>query len=158
MATAARKFSNNWAAQEAAIAKTSSAFREICNKRAAHEAIFVEARKAWQRTYDLKRKACEAQEHVLSHRERTRRFSNEHARTEGLVNDALASLGQAVRAAAQATHSLTCGVRDRESDEIKSLREATEVIERWQQQIQDGQPVSKAPSEYGEVILIERRC
>ena len=45
MATATREFSNCWAAQEAAIAKTSSAFREICKKRATHEAICVEARK-----------------------------------------------------------------------------------------------------------------
>ena len=83
---------------------------------------------------------------------RTRHISNEHAR----VNDALGSLGQAVRAAAQATHSLTCGVPDRESNEIKYLREATELIERWQQQLQDGQPVSGPPSEHSEVILIER--
>ena len=62
-----------------------------------------------------------------------------------------------MRAAAHATHSLTCGVPDRESNEIKYLREATDVIERWQQQLQDGQPVSKAPSEPGEVILIERQ-
>ena len=46
-----------------------------------------------------------------------------NARAEGLVNDALGSLGQAVRAAAQATHSLTCGVPDRESNEIKYLRD-----------------------------------
>ena len=157
VATAVREFSNCWAAQEAAIAKTSIAFREICKKRATHEAICVEARKAWRNTYDLKRKASEAQENELSHRERTRRFSNEHARAEGLVNDALGSLGHAVRAAVQATHSLTCGVLDRESNEIKYLREATEVIETWQQQLQDGQPVSKAPSEPGWVILIERQ-
>ena len=65
VANAAREFSNCWAAQEGAIAKTSSAFREICKKRATHEAICVEARKAWQNTYDLKRKASEAQENVL---------------------------------------------------------------------------------------------
>ena len=84
-------------------------------------------------------------------------LSNEHARAEGLVNYALGSSGQAVRAAAQATHSMTCGVPDRESNEIKYPREATEVIERWQQQLQDGQPVSQAPSEHGEVILIGRQ-
>ena len=44
-----------------------------------------------------------------------------------------------------------------ESNEIKYLREATELIERWQQQLQDGQPVSRPPSEHGEVILIERQ-
>lgn len=69
--------------------KTSSTFREICNRRATHEAICVEARKAWQRTYDLKRKAS------FSHRERTRRILHEHARAEGLVNDCLGSWGQA---------------------------------------------------------------
>ena len=156
-ATAAREFSNCWAAQEAAISKTSSALREICNKRATHETMCVEAREAWQRTYDLKREVSEAQENVWSHKEQTRRFSNEHAKTEGVVNDALGSLGQAVRAAAQATHSLTCGVPDRESSEIKYLREATDAIENWQQQLEVGQLVSKAPSEHGEVILIERQ-
>ena len=62
-----------------------------------------------------------------------------------------------MRAAVQATHSLTCGLPDRESNEIKYLREATEVIERWQQQLQDGQPVSRAPSEHGEVTLVEKQ-
>ena len=57
----------------------------------------------------------------------------------------------------KATHSLTCGAPDRESNEIKYLREATEVMKRWQQQLEGGQPVSKAPSEHGEVILIERQ-
>ena len=70
--------------------------------------------KAWQRTYDLKKEASKAQENVFSHNERTKRISNEHARAEGLFNDGLGSLGQAVRAAAQATHSLTCGVPDKE--------------------------------------------
>ena len=128
MATAAREFSKCWTAQEAATLKTSSALREICTRRAAHEAICVEARKAWQRTYDLKRNASEAQDNVFSHRERTRRISHEHARAEALVNDGLGSLEQAVRAAAQATHSLTCGAPDREGNEIKYLRETTELI------------------------------
>ena len=66
-------------------------------------------------------------------------------------------LGRAVRAAAQATHSLTCGVPDRDSNETKYLREATELIEDWQRQLQGGQPVNKAPSEHGEVIFIDRQ-
>ena len=133
MANAAREFSNCWAAQEAAAAAaTASAVRQAAHfERSAlaehHEAICVEARKAWQRTYDLKRKASEAQENVLSHRERTRRISNEHARAEAHVNDGLGSLGQAVRAAAKATHSLTCDVPDRESNEFKYLRMADAV-------------------------------
>ena len=136
---------------------SSSAFREVCTRRAAHEAICVEARKACQRTYDLKRKASEAQENVLSYRERTRRISSEHARAEAHVNDGVGSLGQPVRAAAKATHSLTCGVLDRESNEVKYLREATELIEGWQMQLQGGQPMSGPPSEHSEANLVERQ-
>ena len=42
--------------------------REIGNRGGAHEAICVEARKAWQRAYDLWRKASEAQLKVFSTR------------------------------------------------------------------------------------------
>ena len=62
-----------------------------------------------------------------------------------------------MRAAAHATRSLTCSVLDRESNEVKCLREGTEVIERWQDQLQDGQPVSRPSSEHSEVIVIERQ-
>ena len=82
--------------------------------------------RARQKTHDLKRKASKAQENLLSHRERTRRISNEHGKAEALVNDSLGALGHAVRHAAQATHSVTCGVPNRESNEIKYLRETTE--------------------------------
>ena len=164
LANADREFSDCWAAQEATAAaataaavRTGSAFREVCTRRAAQEARCVDARKAWQRTYDLKRKASEAQENVLSNRERTRRISNEHARAEAHVNDGLGSLGQAVRAAAKATHSLTCGVPDRESNEVKYLREATEIIEGWQMRLQGGQTMSGPPSEHDKVILVERQ-
>ena len=112
LSLASREFSDCWTIHEAVSAKLCSAFREVNTKRATHETICVEARKAWQRTYDLKRKASVAQENLLSHRERTRRFSHEH--------DGLGPLGKAVRAAAQATHSLTCGVADKESNETKN--------------------------------------
>ena len=64
---------------------------------------------------------------------------------------------RAVQAAAKATRSLTCGVPDRESNEVEYLREATELIEAWQQQLQGGQPMSGPPSENSEVILVERQ-
>ena len=41
MATAAREFSICWAAQDAAIAKTSSVFKEIYHQRTAHWTICV---------------------------------------------------------------------------------------------------------------------
>ena len=67
------------------------------------------------------------------------------------------SLGRAVQAAAKATHSLTCGVPDRESNAVKYLLEATEVIEAWQHQLQGGLPMSEPPSEHGEAILVEKQ-
>ena len=86
-----REFSDCWAAQEAANAKLNSAFRGMCKKRATHESDLRGSSESLASTHDLKRKVCEAQENVLSHRERTRRFSNEHTRTEALVSDALNS-------------------------------------------------------------------
>ena len=91
---------------------------------AAHEVICVESRKALHRTHEIKRKASEVQEGLSTHRERIRLVASEHARAEGHVNDGIGSLGRAVQAAG--------GVPDRESDEIKYLREATELTEAWQ--------------------------
>ena len=128
-ATATKEFSDCWAAHEATGVKLCNAFRDVCNRRAAHEVICVDAKKALHRTFEIKRKATETQDDVATHRERTRPITNEHARTEGHVNDGIGSLGRALQAAAKATHSLTCGVPDRESNEMKYLREATELIE-----------------------------
>ena len=79
----------------------------------------------------------------------------EHARAEGHVNDGIGSLGKVLQAAARATHNLTCGVLDRESNEVKYLREATELNEEWQFRLQGGQRVSAPASDHGEVILME---
>ena len=157
LAAATREFSDCWTTHEATGAKLSNAFREVCNRRATHEAICVEARKALHRAYDIKRKASEIQESLATHKKRTRRISNEHARAEGHVNDGIGSLGRAVQAAAKATHSLTCGVPDRESNEAKYLREATELIEGWQLQLQGGQAMKGPSSEHSEVILVEKK-
>ena len=75
LAAPTREFSDCWAAHEAT----------VCNRRATHEAICVEARKALHRTYDTKRKASEKQESLATHTKPTRRISNEHARAEGHV-------------------------------------------------------------------------
>ena len=109
----------------------------LSNRRATHEAICVEAKKALHRTNDIKRKASEIQESLSTHSERTRRFSNEHGRAEAHVNDGIGSLGRAVlKQRGQTTHSSTCGVPDRESNEVKYLREATKLTEGWQLQLQ----------------------
>ena len=67
---------------------------------------------------------------MISHRERTRRITNEHARAEALVNNSLGTLGHPVRDAAAATHSLTCGVPDRECNEMKIPSKATDLLKR----------------------------
>ena len=118
MAAAIKESSDCWAAHEATV-KLCNAFRDVCNRRAAHEVICVDAKKAPHRTFEIKRKATEIQEGVATLRERTSRITNEHAREEGHVNDGIGYLVRALQAAAKATHSLTCGVPDRESNEIE---------------------------------------
>ena len=157
LAAATKEFSDCWATHEATGVKLCNAFRDVCNRRATHEVICVEAKKALHRTFETKRKAPELHEDVAAHRERTRRITNENARTEAYVNDGIGSLGNALQAAATATHSLTCGVPDRESNETKYLREATKLIEARQHHFLSGQPTSGPPSEHGEVILVERQ-
>ena len=157
LAAATKDFLDWWAAHEATGVKPCNAFRKVSNRRAAHEALCVDAKKALHRTFEIKRKATEIHEDVAAHRERTRRITNEHARAEGHVNDGSGSLGKALQAAAKATHSLTCGVPSRESNDTKYLREATELIEAWQHQLLSGQPLNGPPSEHGEVILVEKQ-
>ena len=55
-----------------------------------------------------------------------------HTRSEAAVNHSLGFLGWRV------TEMATCGVQDRESNEIRNLKEATELIEEWQKQLQGG--------------------
>ena len=95
------------------------------NRRAAHDEFCVDAKKALQNAHSKsKRKATEIQEDVAIHKERTRRITNEHARAEGHVNDGIGSLGKACKQRPGLHTSLTCGVPDRESNEVKYLREA----------------------------------
>ena len=124
--------------------------------RALHEATCADLKKACQETAELKSKETDAHEKTRSHRERCRRATKEHTRSEAAVNHSLACLGWCVKETAAATHALTCGVPDRESNEIKYLREATELIDEWQKQLQGVPPVSLHSSEHGEVVLTER--
>ena len=156
LTAATKDFTDCWAAHEATGVQPCHAFGEVSNRRAVHDELSVAAKQALQRTLEVKRKATDLQEDVAIHRERTRRITNEHARAEGHVNDGIGSLGKALQAAARATHSLTCGVPDRERNEVKYLREATELIEEWQFRLQGGQRMSAPASDHGEVIFVER--
>ena len=113
----------------------------------------LQVKKASQRTAELKRKATEAHEKTRSHRERCRRITNEHTRSEAAVNHSLGFLGWCVKETAAATHSLTCGVPDRESNEIRYLKQATELIEEWQGE----PPVNAQTSKHEEVVPEERQ-
>ena len=156
LTAATKDFTDCWAAHEATGVQLCNAFREVSNRRAAHEELCVDAKKALQRTLEAKLKATDIQEDVAIHRERTRRITNEHARAEGHVNDGIGSWVKPCKPLARATHSLTCGVPDRESNEVKYLREATELIEEWQYRLQSGQQMSGPPSDHGEVILVQK--
>ena len=105
----------------------------------------------------IKRKASEVQEGLATHRGANKDASRTSTPDRKASSVTELAPCRAVQAAAKATHSLTCGVPDRESNEVKYLREATELIEAWQQQLQGGLPMSEPPSEHSEVILVERQ-
>ena len=65
---AKKEFSDCWAAHEATGVKLCNAFREVCNRRAAHEVICVDAKKELQRTFEIKRNAMEMHDYVAAHR------------------------------------------------------------------------------------------
>ena len=71
------------------------------------------------------------------------------------MNNCLGFLGRCVKKTAAATHSLTCGVPDRESNEIRILKQTTELTEEWQLLLQGVQPVTAQTSEHEEVVLVE---
>ena len=106
-------------------ANLNGAFREVNKCRVLHVETCADLKKVCQRTTELKREATNAHEKTRSHRERRRRATKEHTRSEAAVNHSLGCMGWFVKETAAATHSLTCGVPDRESNEIKYLKDAT---------------------------------
>ena len=125
MDLASKVFTNCWAELHAAYGK---------------EAIVVPfttqlasiSKKTYQRAAELKRKADDVHERTRSHRERCRRGTKEHTKSEAAVYHKMGCLGLLVKDTVDVTHALTCGVPDRESNEAKYLHEATEMIEEWQ--------------------------
>ena len=60
-------------------------------------------------------------------------------------------LGWCVKETDAAIHSLTCGVPDRQSNEIRYLKQATELMEEWQKLLQGVPPVTAQTSDLEEV-------
>ena len=61
---------------------------------------------------------------VRDHRERCRRVSAEYGTAEEDLNECLVRMGQLIRDTAGATHALSCGTTDRDSNEARYLQEA----------------------------------
>ena len=105
-----------------------SAFREISNCRALHEAAWFDVKEAGRRHSELKKNE-EAHTRTFLQRESSRRATSDHVKAEGVLNNGVGCLGTLVRETANVTHAHACGVPDRESNETKYLREATDMIE-----------------------------
>ena len=127
LTVATKEFSDCWAAHEATGAELCNAFRVVCNRHAAHEEICVEARKALHRTNEIKRnlrkskKACPHTENVLDVLQMS---------TPGPKVTSTMALALWVEPCKPQPNPRTPWP-DRESNEIKYLREATELIEEW---------------------------
>ena len=105
-----------------------------------------------RRHSELKRKAEEGHTRTFLQRECIRRATSDHVKAEVVFNNGVGCLGTIVRETANATHALTCGVLDRESNETKYLREATDMIEEWQDLLQQGPSVSHPSCEHSGVV------
>ena len=93
MVTVSKEFTNCWATLNGAL-------REVDNCRALHEETCVDLKKACQSTAEIKRKANDAHERTRSHRERCRRVTKEHTKSEAAINHSLVCLGWFVKESA----------------------------------------------------------
>ena len=87
---------------------------------------------AGKRTTETKRKADDAHDRIRTYRFRCRRATKELETAEKDFNDSLALMSQLIKDTAGATHALSCGVPNRESNEVRYLQEALDMIEDFQ--------------------------
>ena len=73
---------------------------------------------------------------------------------EEVLNSSLGCLDKLVRDTASATHALSCGVLDRDSNETKYLKEALEMINVWQARSSRRSSESHGGPETAEVVLV----
>ena len=136
---------------------TDSAYKEFSNCRALLAAAWFDAKEAGRRHSELKRQVEEAHTRTFLQRDCIRRATSDHVKAEEVLNNSVECPGTLVRETANATPALTCGVPDRESNEAKYFCEATELIDKWQRQLQRGHSVSYPSREHNEVVSIERQ-
>ena len=82
-----------------------------------------EFQKIDMKTVELKRKADEALDQIRAHRSRCRQATKEFQKAQEDLNESVGRLGQLTKETAGATHALSCGVPDRESNEAHYLQE-----------------------------------
>ena len=109
-----------------------SAFREFSNCRALHEAV-VRCEGIGTETLRTKRKAEEAHTRTFLQRESFRRETSDCVKAEEVLTNGVGCRGTPCKD--------TAGAHDRESNETKYLREATDMIEEWQGLLQRGASV-----------------
>ena len=63
--------------------------------------------------------ADEAHDQIRAHRDRCRRVSAEYGTAQKDLNECLGAMGQLIRDTAGATHALSCGTTDRDSNEVR---------------------------------------
>ena len=90
---------------EVSIANLNGAFREVSDCWARHEVTCVGLTEACLMTGELKRKAADARERTRSHRERCRRATKEHTKSEAAINHNLGRSGLCAKETANATLS-----------------------------------------------------
>ena len=95
-----------------------------------------------------KRQADDAHDQISAHRDRCRR-ATEFVTAEEDLNDCLGRMGQLAQDTAGGTHALSCGVPDRDSNEVRYLQEALDMIEDFQRR--------GARQEEAETILVKRQ-
>ena len=97
--------------------------------RGLHSAAYQSLEDAGKRTTETKRKADDTQDQIRAHWDRCRRATEEFVTAEEDLHDCLGRVGQLVTDSAGATHALSCGVPDRDSNEVCYLQEALDMIE-----------------------------
>ena len=127
---------------------------ELESSRECLDAACVDLKDASLRTTELKRKADDVQERSRSHRERCRRAAKDYVIAEEVLNNSLGCLATLVKDTASATHALSCGVPERDSNETKYLEEALEMFDDWQARCRSCE--SHDGPDTAEMVLVER--
>ena len=76
-------------------------------------------------------------------------MSEEFETAEEDLNECLGRMAQLMQDTAGATHALSCGTTDRDSNEVRYLEEALDMMEDFQRRI--------ARRDVAEIILVERQ-